>query len=213
MKNKPLVIIPAAGWGIRVGSPPAKELLTHPQFPQYSFLEYTLTLCKRFELDPLVISRKDKSVLNEWLASHLPSNQYLIVATTSEWTDTVLQTHKLWRSKNIVLLPDTVWQPWDAINDLILALEQNSLALLLHQVIDPENWGMVSQDQIIEKPQNRALSFLGAWGLIAFTNQPAILEFWQKYHLSRQNQKAIDLPSQTWIGYLKEFKDLTRIKI
>lgn len=210
MKNKPLVIIPAAGWGTRVGTPPAKELLAHPKYPQHSFLEQALAICKSMDADPLVVSRVSKSVLNNWLKLNLPSSSFLIIEHSTEWTDTLLQTAHLWRRKNILMLPDTHWQPLAAINSLILALDQNHLALLLHQVTDPQHWGMVSTHHILEKPQQPIAPYMGAWGLVGFTNQPQVLEFWQNYHHSRQRQVPIALPAQTWMGYLDSFEDLTR---
>lgn len=210
MNNKPLVIIPAAGWGTRVGSPPAKELLSHPIYPHRNFIEQALHVCDQAELDALFISRADKSALNDWLLKNIPANNYLIIEQTTEWTDSLLQSQPLWRSKNILLLPDTQWRPLNAMDQLIQSLDNHQVGILLHQVTDPTQWGMVSLDFMIEKPQSLEVQYLGAWGIVGFTNHPKVYEFWQNYHCSRREQQPAYLPGPAWIGHLDYFEDLTR---
>ena len=62
------VIIPAAGFGKRVGGAVSKELLYYKD-DSFPLIQWCLSLCKKYELKPVVISRRDKLDLNQYLAS------------------------------------------------------------------------------------------------------------------------------------------------
>ncbi|MCX7674642.1 MAG: hypothetical protein N2Z70_02280 [Bdellovibrionaceae bacterium] len=147
------MIIPAAGWGRRVGSPAAKELWPHPRFPERSYLSIALERAAQLKLKPLVLSRNTKSELNEWLQAALPSDEFLILPETREWVDTLLGSAPYWEEKNLLFLPDTWFEPLGLSQDLVLALEQFEWAWGLHQIL-PESissWGVLLQPSVVEE--------------------------------------------------------------
>jgi len=202
------MIIPAAGLGTRVGSPPAKELLSHPK-EDGSFLEVALKKASTHNLTPLVISRVDKIVLNDWLfKNQIP---HILVTKTSEWVETVLLSKNYWREKNLLLLPDTEFSPEMIIQEMISELDSCSLIFATFEVDNISLWGSVknegNKNYISEK--NKTPQKGRAWGLISFTKIAGDI-FWPLYLKSQEKGDWVEMPvdfSEKSIGY---FADLTR---
>lgn len=162
------IIIPAAGFGKRVGSPPAKELFPHPKTGN-PLIEEALKKARSVGT-PLVITRPDKTELIEYLKA--TNTQYHLIGATREWPITVLASEPFWLEKNVLLLPDTDFNSASQIiNELIQGLEKNSVTLGVFPVQDSSVWGMIKNDErklmIADKPR-MGFSSMQAWGLIGF---------------------------------------------
>ncbi|MDW8190344.1 MAG: hypothetical protein RMK80_05165 [Pseudobdellovibrionaceae bacterium] len=213
-------IIPAAGWGRRLGSPPAKELLPHPFYPSRTFLEVVLEMCQLFQLDPLVISREDKVVLNNWLQKHVEKANFQIIPPTQEWLETVWLSRIHWKAKNILLLPDVFFRPHSIIEDLQRSLDHYEMVVATHLVPIEQatQWGLLMDGGfLVEKPQQlpgvaKVLTQdrLMAWGLLAFRNTEPVQAFWEQYVKGYRESRMVALPTPWQQLNLEEFVDLTR---
>lgn len=203
-----LMIIPAAGLGTRVGSPPAKELLPHPK-EEGTFIEVALRKARKFNSTPLVISRFDKNVLNNWLLENkIP---HILVTKTSEWVETVILSKRYWKDKNLLLLPDTDFSPKEIISDLFLELDSKPLAFGVFDVENISLWGSLKSEQerryISEKNRNHLPG--KAWGLISFTKKGGDV-FWPLYLESQLLKDWVEIPIEFSELHLLGFTDLTR---
>ena len=200
-KKDRLVIIPAAGFGTRVGSPPAKELLPHPHYPHLNFLEKAIERANFINAIPLVVTRTDKEVLNLWLEERqIP---HLQVTQTSEWVESVRLTEMFWKKRNLLLLPDTDFSPESILEDLI----EYEIGAGVFQVEDLRLWGGIEQNRISEK-----LSAGGpglAWGVLSFSQEKGKF-FWDLYEKAQKTQNWVSLPVNIEMLKLNWFKDLTR---
>jgi dTDP-glucose pyrophosphorylase len=212
-KQKNLAIIPAAGLGTRVGSPAAKELLPHPMGKK-TFLETTLDLCDQFDLHPLVISRNNKQALNTKLVSLQKQRNlsFLILPPTLEWTYTLHQSRAYFGKKNILLLPDAVFDPHHIIKELLADLDSYQLSFASFSVENPQKWGCLSiQDNnfyFCEKPLLSAPRLM-AWGLIAFTDQSGG-EFFNHYKETSFDHQWRPIYLSIKVRNLHQFIDLQR---
>lgn len=160
-----VAIIPCAGYGTRVGMQKyeAKEML-----PDGSkrIIDYSLDLCKKFKIIPLVITRPEKLEFNTYLKDL--GIQTLEVSHSGEWAETVMKSKNLWHEDNILILPDTRFKPISIIQDIKLGLELGCNAMIgLHTVRDSENWGILKDYRLIEKPKNlKGPQY--AWGVLGF---------------------------------------------
>ncbi len=85
-----LILIPAAGYGTRMGSPPAKEILHAPD-TQSPLIERALSLTKKLGCRAHVITRKEKTSLIEYVIDYSNHNHLettiQIVNPTREWPE------------------------------------------------------------------------------------------------------------------------------
>lgn len=203
MNIKKLAIIPCAGYGTRVDMPinQSKELLS---FDGEVLLKWHLDLCKEHGVIPLVITRKEKQDLINYCAEQ--QVMCLILTPKGEWIDTVLASKHLWGEKNILLLPDTRYEPREAFKSLLEALDTKDVVVGTHEVSDGNKWGIVNRVcesvLIAEKPKNATNAI--AWGLIAFCKTEGI-DLLKSLRDSGNAQF-----SNAEIIPLKSFKDYTR---
>lgn len=195
-------IIPCAGRGTRMGLKPheAKELLPDPKTDK-PLIEYSLELCKTYNLDPFVITNSEKKSFNKYLIKNeIP---HLIVETTTEWTDSVLQSKGYWNEHNILLLPDTRFSPESVLKDIEVSMLLGCKSVLaLHKVPDSHNWGIVKDYGLFEKPKFLdATQEYYAWGVLGFH-----IDVGQNLFRSMEYTHLND----TGFFFLKSFKDLTR---
>ena len=210
---RPLVLIPAAGYGVRVGSPPAKECLPHPHQPHKSFIEVAYDRIQSWGADPLLIVREDKAALIDKWRSLAPEGSYLLVPPTPDWVQTLLLSSPYWRASNLLLLPDVEWAPTAAPTQILKALDQSfyQMAFLLHTVSHPKPWGIVTSSQLaFEKPSFDIGQSFKAWGLVGFCSSPEVIQFWREYQESAKTNVGARIPEPFWQGELESFEDLTR---
>jgi hypothetical protein len=152
-------------------------------------------------INPLVITRAEKKDLIEYLNEN--GVQYMIVEPTKEWPDTILSSKNYWRKRNILLLPDTRFKPaFPTIDKLNHLLFNNKVVTACHRVKDQNNWGIVKERKIYEKPDFDGEGL--AWGLIAFQRSAGGVLF------SDLLNDGVTFIDTELILMLDEFKDLTR---
>jgi dTDP-glucose pyrophosphorylase len=214
MDLKPLVIIPAAGFGIRVGSPPAKELL--PGLDGSPLIAFGLEQARRRHWPVHVITRPEKTELIQYLEDYSASFGLSLfiqrISPQREWPDTILQSRQFWREKNILCLPDTVFEPveiWDS-----LVQSQANVSAAVFRPEDLSVWGTLRPHadrllEICDKPSNSRAADL-AWGILSWKKESG-LELFNQISQSSRDQQWKSLNSIYEIFELKSFQDLTRL--
>jgi len=205
------VIIPACGYGIRMGMQPneSKEMLIeempHPAMKNYNqpIIQYSLDICEQYNLDPIVITRPHKEDLIEYLHKHRIEVMIHQPKDGEEWALTVLASQRHWEENNLLLLPDTRFHSTGIVLDIEEGLKLgNNAVFALHNVDDPHNWGIIKDYNLIEKPKTLSVGRYWAWGLIAFKDY---------YGEELFSSKQLTL-KDVGFCYLDHFRDITRTK-
>jgi UTP-glucose-1-phosphate uridylyltransferase len=203
-------IIPCAGFGTRIKmlSHESKEMLIDPNNPDKYLIDYSLDLCYKYNIDPVVITRPEKQDLINYLKTK--ECELIICKPGKEWAETVLKSQGLWGDKNILLLPDTRFDV-DALEKVIQLMHYNyKLVTAVHNISNTESdkWGTVTKDHIFEKwPRfsgNDEAKLL-AWGILGFDKNIGVELFNSLYPCGfYKNNENIGMV------YLDSFKDITR---
>jgi hypothetical protein len=214
------VLIPAAGYGTRMGRPESKEMLFRPDGQR--FIDHALNISKKIQAIPHVIVRRQKKNLIQHL--ELLNISFQLVDETHDWPETLLLSESNWGDFNLVLLPDTDFGPESVLNDMIVGMQQgNDLVAACFACSKFEDyflWGVMGSDGKYwygcEKPnQNSKLpktlqpSEIKAWGLFGFSKKRGVLilnkmlESTMDHHWKKQ-------PIKHQFYSLEFFKDLTR---
>lgn len=161
-----MIIIPCAGYGTRMNMDPnkSKEMLIDPVTNQ-PLIQWTLDRAKEVNQKSLVITRHKKTDLIEYCKQQ-PNVEILILEEdTFDWAETVLKSESYWEEKNALLLPDL---RFSSVEIFKIAYERHWLmtTIATHRVPDGQNWGIVSREDICEKPKGLTDSI--AWGFIIF---------------------------------------------
>lgn len=171
------VVIPAAGFGTRMGLPLAKEMLVNPATGR-KFINLSLQQAKVLGAKVILITRKEKKELVDYVSLFCEEQHLLLeviqIEPTREWPETVLMSQHCWSEKNLLILPDTDWNPSDFLQDLIQDWEQNT-SDVIYGVFESNksNWGYVKAGEglwICEKPAHPIEGF-AAWGFIGFKKE------------------------------------------
>lgn len=198
-----LAIIPCCGFGTRVKMKPneSKEMLLDSSGKP--IINYSLKLCKKYNLDPLFLVRKEKQDLINYLKKK--KVKYLIMEPGNEWSQTIYNSKEHWDEKNILLLPDTRFEPIEIIEQIKKSLEFGyDLSYAVHKVSDCSKWGIVSLFGYIEKPQTSI--FGNSWGLIGFTKEAGSVIFKNMENKSCYYKHEFN----TNFVFLDKFEDITR---
>jgi len=206
MKTK--AIIPCAGLGTRIGMKPneSKEMLIDP-VTKKPVIDYALELCARYNLDPVIITRKAKKDL----IKHVENRSHVLIVDDDfidgkEWPHSVLASQEMWGINNILILPDTRFEPIEIVREIDTSLKLGSgTVLALHRVEDGSKWCIVRDYMICEKPESTESAL--AWGLIGFKLNAGVELFEGLCHRGQYNNLY-----RTSFSYLKSFKDITRNK-
>lgn len=213
--TKTTMIVPCAGFGTRVGSPPAKELLINPQ-THSPLIEHCLQVAEQNEWRSVLITRPEKKVLMDYVAIREAKksfqSQWVLVQKTAEWPESILKSADYWEEKNILILPDTTWSPAGIEKKLISALDHCDVAFGVFTSAEQGTWGTVSiNDNVLhlcEKPTITRPHFQ-AWGLIAFRKNIGKILFSEILESTMDHQvKSLQLKAQTIL--MDSFSDLTR---
>ncbi len=195
-------IIPCAGYGTRMNmsSNESKEMLLDSTGKP--LIQYSLDICKKYGLDPLIITRAEK----ETLVSHCLDQgaDVLTIKPQGEWMDTILASSAMWENDNIVLLPDTRFSPEKIVGDVKNSLDLGALSVLaLHKVDDVSKWGSVEHYRVVEK--TNVVDKGWAWGIMGFKKAEGmrLLEGMRKKGFPMFLNNASFL-------FLDSFKDVTR---
>lgn len=196
-------IIPCAGYGTRMNMAldKSKEMLEDPETKE-PLINYSLNLCVKHNLAPLVITRAEKTDLLAHCATFGVATQ--IIEPKGEWMNTVLMSQDMWHKHNILILPDTRFNSTDVIAEMKQDLELGAhSSVALHEVQDAEKWCIVKGYNLIEKSKHYP-GKQWAFGLIAFTNYTGHGIFKQL------KDEKVAMLTQSSFHYLDDFKDLTR---
>lgn len=195
-------IIPCAGFGTRMSMAKnkSKEMLPDPQNKRKFIIDYSLHLCKVFNMEPLVITREDKQDLRQ----HLYNQQveFIDITPRGEWYKTVLKSKEYWSEDNILILPDTRFNSIGVIDQIQQGLVLgNNAVFAMHKVSDPQNWGIIKDYRLWEKPIG--LTNEQAWGIIGFKKE------YGEELFDNMSGPGFELNNVGFV-YLKSFKDITR---
>lgn len=166
-------------------------------------IDYALKQCAKNNLEPLIITREEKTDLIDYCVNL--NIDCISIASKGEWVSTILSVCDFWDESNVLLLPDTRWTNEKALATIVKS--KQDLCLGLHLVEDPENWGILSGDYVIEKPKNLKGPHL-AWGVIKFSKERGY-DFFSE--LSSNDGLAKAAPCE--IVNLGSFKDITRTRL
>jgi len=212
--SPPQIIIPAAGFGTRVGSPHAKELFIDP-ITKKPLIHRALNLAAERNWPVHVITRPEKTELIDYL-NKFPSVYTQIVSKTKEWPDSILKSAPFWQKKNILILPDTLWDPQNAIDEIFRSLNTNPIAIGAFEIDKNQShvWGVIKNQtfplEFCEKDQSTQLFDILAWGIIGFTSDIGI-EYFTKLQESTFDHQWKFMESKFEMIRLNTFADLTRI--
>ncbi len=209
------ILIPASGFGTRVGSPPAKELLPDPENGK-PLIKFSLDIAETVDAQAVVITRKNKLILIDALR-HYANVEICLIDSSKEWPDTLLQSEPYWGENNVVLLPDTRFSPLNTVEQIFSNLESGKkIVFATFAVNDFSTWGVVARNKsswhICEKPSNReclSVETLQAWGIFGFKRE------FGKELLNAMLQSGFDhrmkpIDSSVDLLHLETFQDLTR---
>lgn len=213
-KSTVTVIIPAAGFGKRVGSPEAKELL--PDSSGRPLIDWVLSEIQARSWRAVVVTRPSKRSLIAHLKSW-PCVDLMTVEQTREWPESVLVSAPYWSERNIVILPDTRFQPLTVLDQIAEDLKTCNLSL---GIFSPEHfatWGVVQVRKIgcqfCEKPKEESTLLrkqgAHAWGTIGFVLSIG-KQLFDGLLQSTSDHNWVELPVEARLHKLHQFIDLTR---
>ena len=165
-------IIPCAGFGTRMKMLPhqAKELL--PDENGDPIIYWSLNICKKHNIEPIVVTRPEKKEFNEFLDQ---KNITYVFDEGKAVGQSILKTKEYWSDYNIILLPDTRFDyDYKLFINIFRALKTgNDSVFALFDVIDYSNWGIICNNTFYEKPK-RTFTYKDnalAWGVIGFRKE------------------------------------------
>lgn len=234
--SKPLLLLPAAGFGTRVGSPNAKEIFLGPNGSP--LIESSLYQARLRDWPVHVITRKEKTdllnYLNEYQKKYFNPDQVdgfnisiQLIEPSREWPETLLKSKDYWRHINLLCLPDTIYEPQEVWNSMIADVQQahlqnkkNMISAGLFSAEDYSKWGVIKAGKstslfLCEKPQPQTLlemmgvNSVKAWGLIAFSQAIGEKLFSAQLESTFDHQWKT-LETDFVFHELSMFKDLTR---
>ena len=199
-------LIPCAGFGTRMRMMPhqAKELL--PDEDGNPTIEWSLNICKKYNIEPIIITRPEKEEFNQYLDQN---NITYVFDNGNSVGESLLKTQPYWDSTNIVILPDTRFDyPENFFLDVDKCMKAgNDYVFGLFEVSDHQNWGIICNNVFFEKPRHKfeEHDHAYAWGTIAFKRNTgeALLE---KYNLV---SKPFDLVNAGYL-FIDNFRDISR---
>lgn len=164
---KKQVIIPAAGFGKRMNMAPnqSKEMLLVNGKPM---IDWAIQHCIDAGLEVVVNTRSEKEDLVRHLLSYAKLGQIkLLLDPGDEWADTCLRAANVEYYHSLVLLPDTRFDNIKYVLDLFKHSEGWTKFIGTHTVKDPENWGIIDGNRIVEKPDYACVDTeVYAWGVL-----------------------------------------------
>lgn len=171
------VVIPAAGFGSRMGLPVAKEMLVNPG-TGLKFVNLSLQQAKIIGAKVILITRREKKELIDYVSDFCQEHHLLLevlqIEPTSEWPETVLMSEHCWTERNLLILPDTDWRPSMFVPELIQDWTLRATDVIYGVFPSTKNnWGYVKTGEglwLCEKPVVPLEGFM-AWGMIGFKKE------------------------------------------
>jgi hypothetical protein len=213
LNRQTTMIIPAAGYGRRVGSPPAKEILFRAGTNE-PMIDGPINWGQERGLRVLVVTRRNKQVLIDHLTQNHKSVNLSLIEDSNDWQSTILQIKSEWTQKNIIVLPDTEFSPLEVLDQMPALLDQFDVVTARHSVEDASQWGHVwslneSSFVVAEKPIFSINQTPTAWGLIGFRDEIGE-DLLKSQWLSQENKEIREIQGRLGFVELAGFRDLTR---
>lgn len=208
-KYKGHAIIPAAGLGTRMGSPPqGKEMLIDP-ITKERVIDWSIKLALENKLLPIIAVSSKKLELRHYIRTKYPMAYVVQVNHVNEWPDTVLAVSEYWHAAcNVLILPDTRFNP-TALSSLLT--QSTEISYAVHTIDVPAKYGIVRalNNCIVtaEKPGSGAAGTL-AWGLIKWTTWDSGQKIFDTYRTKGKWIKL--LTDSVSLVRLEWFRDITR---
>lgn len=148
MKEQLKVLIPAAGFGLRAGAPEAKEMLPGPEGAP--MIDWSLDYARAQGWSTTVATRLEKLSL----VNHLRERgvETLLLEPTREWPETILRTQAVWKTWNLLLLPDCRFEPesvlqrmWEKAQYEDALKGEVKAFVATFPVLGGKTWGCVAQ--------------------------------------------------------------------
>lgn len=203
-EEKVTAIIPCAGFGTRMGMRPdqAKELLLDDN--GIPMIQWCIDLCDRHDLSPNFVVRPEKKDLVQYIVDRKRLSITWSYPPHGEWPMSVLS--GIWHKHNILILPDT---RFDNADEAIEKVKQHlflgaSTVLGVHQVPDPQKWGIVEDYRVFEKPA--APKSNTAWGIIGFERS----RYMSGFFWDLETRKWTFLQNTSFVDLIN-FRDITRV--
>lgn len=198
-------IIPCAGRGSRVGSPPdGKEMMLDPMTNE-PLINYSLKQAKQLNLQPVCIVNYAKTKLIEHIKTNFPEAIMCMhdPQVWEEWPHSVLASQVHWHpTTNLLMLPDTRFSFKETPE-----IHNKYTIFFTHKVKDPSKFGIVidlgSAVWTAEKPVEDD-KLLNAWGLIKFTEIDEYI-----FHTYCIKGQWTEVPKAKTVE-LESYKDITR---
>jgi dTDP-glucose pyrophosphorylase len=204
--SKYKAIIPCAGFGTRMKMLPheSKELL--PDENGNPTIEWSLNICKRYNIEPIIVTRPEKKEFNNFLDQR---NITYVFDEGKSVGISILQTKEHWSDYNIILLPDTRFEYDDNFFiNIFKAMEAgNDSMFALFNVDDYSNWGIICDNIFYEKPKKvfTKEDKVYAWGVIGFRKQYGEILF-NSYNLT---SPPLCLSNPGYL-FINNFRDISR---
>lgn len=197
-------VILCCGYGTRMGmkSNESKEMLLDKT--GYPIIYHSFILCNIYKLNPLVITRKEKTDLIDYCKEH--NVETLIIDPKGEWPETILASAPMWESSNILILPDTRFESTRVIEYMKNDIDELNCdySVAVHKIDESSKWCVTNGAYIVEKPVENNYDW--AMGLIAWDIYNGKKLFTQ---LSERNKYFV-FDGNVGFHYLDNFKDVTR---
>jgi dTDP-glucose pyrophosphorylase len=201
-----------------MGSPAdGKEMLRDP-LTDRPLVDYAIELALGQGLRPIIIISSEKTALKNHIKKTFPNKCTFVNHNPKEWEEwphSLMAAEAHWGLYNLIVLPDTRFEPKGAVVSCMMkALQEDEkeVAFATHEVRGGSLFGVIKSGpydtiMVAEKPNSFKGKDATAWGLIGFNkaNGIPLLE-------------AFCLRG-TWVGYPKSdvcmvqlqwFKDITR---
>lgn len=206
-----ICVIPAAGLGTRVGMKrhESKEML-YVKAEKQRVIDYSLKLCKKHGIRPIVVSREEKKDLNDYCTKK--GVDVCLIDDSKEWADSVYQSNPYWGESNILIFPDTRWENSDAtIKKIKFDMSRVGVRISLGvlEVEDMSKWcGLYYYNSTLIEKHIHMKSTPGlAFGVIGFSKYAGLKTF-EEIRVSGR----VSIPPETQFFELEGFKDITRKK-
>lgn len=165
-------IIPAAGFGTRMHMHPgqSKEMLIDP-VTQQPLIQWHLNYCTKYNLTPLIITRKEKIDLIEYC--NKLNVETLIIEPKGEWMSTIEASRPYWEEMNVVLFPDSKFSDDEKkMNEFFQSLDFKFIECCfgVQEVEDSSKWCVVTEEGVFEKTKQGPGTAIVVFGFKKKTN-------------------------------------------
>lgn len=185
--NRPLIILPAAGSGSRLGLPYSKEIMRVNErqcLIDFSFDHFAH--CERNDVEFLVVINERKTDIIKYLSKYKQRFDISFIfqdPDQQEYTGAIKSARPYFRSTNVVLLPDTKMQLFDGRNLMQLAdqiVDSTGFGFFYkkennHNMLKTKGALSVNENSTVtlyqDKPQNNIEKFNAFWCALTFTPQ------------------------------------------